>query len=192
MRSTNLFVPAIVLMLSSTALIAQEQGFQPATVGDKVDMAKQINAEMMRTDLAEKQAQKLIQENEVRRQKLQARDLESQLNTSQSEIDELRSRLARYETLISNSQGNRKQSSSRRTAPSIPPLNMRVLNILRGEGVTTRARVVVLGDDGSSQGEFQVKIGGAIQGWKVKTISANSIEVSKGGQSFTYGKDGMM
>lgn len=192
MRSTNFFVPAILLMLSSTALIAQEQGAQPATVGDKVDMAKQINAEMMRTDLAEKQAQKLIQENEVRRQKLQARDLESQLNTSQSEIDELRSRLARYETLLSNSQGNRQQSSSRRAAPSIPPLNMRVLNILRGEGVTTRARVVVLGDDGSSQGEFQVKNGGAIQGWKVKSINANSVEVSKGGQSFTYGKDGMM
>ncbi|WP_138437896.1 hypothetical protein [Marinobacter shengliensis] len=192
MRSTNFFVLFILLMLSSTTLVAQEQDRKPVTVGDKVDMAKKINAEIMRTDLAEKMAQKLVQENEVRRQKLQARDLESQLNTSQSEIDELRSRLARYETLISNSQGKQNQSSGRRAAPSIPPLNMRVLNILRGEGITTRARVVVLGDDGASQGEFQVKIGGAIQGWRVDSINANSIEVSKGGQSFTYGKDGMM
>lgn len=195
MRSIRNYAVATALIFVSASLSAQDNEAIQVTVGDKVVMAKQINAEVMRARLAEKEASRRVQENEVVRQKLQARDLQSQLDTSQSEIAELRSRLSRYEKLLSNNRNDQQQPSQRSTpreTQSEPPLNMRVLNILRGEGITTRARVVVIGDDGSAKGEFQVKDGSAIQGWKVQAINANSIEVTKSGKSFTYGSDGVM
>ncbi|WP_372997387.1 hypothetical protein [Marinobacter sp.] len=180
----------------SGLLSAQQSGNSAMTVADKIEMAQRINDERMRSELATQESERLAAENEVLRMKIELRDLEAKKSTSISEIEEMRAQIQRYKRLLANSATNAQRTdqtvSPRSKATKEPPLNMRLLNVLKGEGISTRARVVVLGDNGSAQGEFQVKEGSSIQGWTIESINQNSIQVTKNGDSYTYGSDGMM
>ena len=164
---------------------------QSESVADRVNTARRINTSALKSQLATTESERLAAENEVRRMMIDARELESQLNTSLSEIERLRQENQRYQRMLSgaNNQAQDRQQTQKTTEP---PLDMRVVNILKGEGITTRARVMVMAQDGSPQGEFQVKEDGSIQGWRVERINQNTIRVSKDGRDFTYGSDGIM
>lgn len=161
------------------------------TVADRIETAQKINTSALKSQLATKESERLAAENEVRRMMIQARELESQLNTSLSEVERLRQENERYQRMLSGG-NNQRQSTQQTQKTTEPPLDMRVVNILKGDGITTRARVMVMAQDGSPQGEFQVKEGGSIQGWRVDRINQNTIRVKKDGRDFTYGSDGIM
>jgi hypothetical protein len=159
-------------------------------------MAQRINDEKLRSELAAQESERLSAENEVIRMQIQLRELRSQKETSLTDIEKMKQELQRYQRLLANSatiaQRTETTVSPRSQVTTEPPLNMRLLNVLKGEGISTRARVVVLGDNGASQGEFQVKEGSSIQGWTIESINQNTIQVTKNGESYTYGSDGMM
>jgi len=163
------------------------------TVAERIRLAKRINAEIMNSKLAATKSERLAAENEVQRMMIEARDLASRMNTSASEVDQLRQENERFRRLLS-SQSNRSDEDST-PAPqttSEPPINIRVLNVLQGEGITTRARIMVMGEDGSPQGQFQIKEGSSVQGWNVERIDQNTIRVSKNGEEYTYGGNGLL
>ncbi len=171
--------------------IDEQTGESALTVSERITMAGQINAEIMQSKLAEAKAEKLANQNEVSRMEIAGRDLANQKNTSKSEIDELRAQLGQYQQLFENRQPSAPSNiDTGRTGPA--PINMRVLNILKGDGITSRARVVVLKADGSVSGEFQVKEGNSIQGWNVETINSNTVDIARDGKTLTFGNDGLL
>lgn len=182
---------AAVLITFTSAVLAQDAP-EPLTVAGKILMAEFITGEALKSDKAAIESERIGNENEVRRLKIEAKNLDSQLSTSMTEIDQMRAELDRYRRLLI---GAKSTNESPRLTPDpmrAAPLNLRVLNILSGENISTRARVMVLDENASAQGEFQVKEGGSVQGWSVESITPNSIIVTKDGQRFTYGRDGIM
>jgi septal ring factor EnvC (AmiA/AmiB activator) len=189
-------VASIFAFAFSTSLFAQQSPQARLSVAEKIEMAQRINDEKLRSELAAQESERLSAENEVIRMQIQLRELRSQKETSLTDIEKMKQELQRYQRLLANSatiaQRTETTVSPRSQVTTEPPLNMRLLNVLKGEGISTRARVVVLGDNGASQGEFQVKEGSSIQGWTIESINQNTIQVTKNGESYTYGSDGMM
>lgn len=186
----------VIAFAFSGSLSAQQVSEKKLTVAEKIEIAQRINDEKLRSELAAQSSERLASENEVLRMQIELRDLQSRKNTSLSEIEEMKQELQRYQRLLANSSTTAQRAetteSPRSKVTTEPPLNMRLLNVLKGEGITTRARVVVLGNNGASQGEFQVKEGSSIQGWTIESINQNTIQVTKNGETYTYGSDGMM
>jgi hypothetical protein len=196
MPSTKSYLFAVALLTATSPLALSQEAPGVLTVAEKIALAEQIAGESMRSKKAEMESNRLANENEVARMRIEERNLRAELSTSETEIQQMRSQLETYRQLINSNRSAQNQSEStrsqRRQQPAALPLNMRVLNILSGDNVTTRARVVVLSENGSAKGEFQIKEGGSIQGWNVDRIDGNSIQISKGSEVFIYGSDGMM
>jgi type II secretory pathway component PulC len=191
MPLTKSHVLAVILISFSSSALSQDNT-EPMSVADKIRMAEFINGESINSDKAAVSAQRISNENEVRRLKIEAKALDSQLSMSVTEIEQMKTELDRYRLLLSGARSTNEQPQSNQAPMRTPRLSMKVLNILSGENITTRARVAVLAEDGSTQAEFQLKKGSSVQGWSVDSITPNSIIVSKNGQQHTYGSDGIM
>ena len=191
MPLTKSHVLAVVLIAYSSTAMSQDNT-EPMSVADKIRMAEFISGESIISDKAAAEAQRISNENEVRRLKIEARTLDSELDLSVTEIEQMKTELDRYRQLLNGTQSAKEQPQLVQASMSAPPLNLKVLNILSGENISTRARVAVLAEDGSTQAEFQLKKGSSVQGWSVDSITSNTIIVSKNGRRHTYGSDGLM
>jgi hypothetical protein len=191
MPLTKSHVLAVVLIAYSSTAMSQDNT-EPMSVADKIRIAEFISGESIISDKAAAEAQRISNENEVRRLKIEARTLDSELDLSVTEIEQMKTELDRYRQLLNGTQSAKEQPQLVQASMSAPPLNLKVLNILSGENISTRARVAVLAEDGSTQAEFQLKKGSSVQGWSVDSITSNTIIVSKNGRRQTYGSDGLM